>query len=146
MIAGCALLSAQKPEKPKAKPAARPEDPYTGGDRELLTKLGYARFAPFVLGHGHDTDDVEHVLGLENRILWVETKHFRIGSRLGRYKLSDRAERKKLRTELKALGRKLPKVKASVGSLDPWLRLHLFAHRLRLPAFLKTPVALLACL
>jgi hypothetical protein len=119
--------SAQRPPK-EDNPAV---DPYTKDDPEAKRAAGYVSFGPFPFGDGHDTAQVDHVLGEEARLRWVETAHFKIGCGLAPYSLSGatKAEREKIRGELERLARKIPDVRPSAPRLDRWLRLHLFAQR-----------------
>jgi hypothetical protein len=103
-----------------------PEDPYTKGDAEAWAAAGYLAPAPFAWTGKYDTDDIEDALGVPLR--WVETAHFRIGSSLPEIRLTSN-ERDGVRDELKRLAARLPRVKISTRTLDPWLRLHLFAQR-----------------
>ncbi|HEB52305.1 MAG TPA: hypothetical protein ENI87_03510 [bacterium] len=109
-------------------------DPYTGGKPEALRKLGYVSLGPFPLGSGYDTRSVERLLGTEP-LVWIETAHFRLGAALSAVPLKGRQEWSKewkalVRAELEELRHKLPNLKKRVKTLDPWLRAHLFAHRL----------------
>jgi hypothetical protein len=105
-------------------------DPYTGGDQELMAKVGIVSFGPFPWAENQTTLTIEELLG-GIPILWAETAHFRIGSSLSEYKLGgDRAERKLLKKELASLRDLLPEVPKRATTLDPWLRLHLYAQRL----------------
>ena len=103
-------------------------DPYTRGDPDALAEAGYVSFGPFAFGDGATTDDVQDAVGT-TRVLWVETAHFRIGSTLEEYRVGP-GERERLRDELVALARRVPRVKPTTRTLDPWLRLHLLAARL----------------
>lgn len=104
------------------------EDPYTSGDPELRRAAGYVAYAPFAWAEGDSTTDVERVLGM--RVLWVETEHFKLGSTLPEYKVpGDRQEKRRLREQLERLAQPLPDVSPRTRTLDPWLRLHLFALR-----------------
>ncbi|MEM7200718.1 MAG: hypothetical protein AAF628_10655 [Planctomycetota bacterium] len=111
--------------------AAWRQDTYTLGEPAAMEQAGYVSFGPFPFGDGHSTTDIEHVLGDEVKMRWVETAHFKIGSSLAAIKApQDRKERRKLNAELAELRDKLPRVRKRQKTLDPWLRLHLFAHRL----------------
>lgn len=107
-------------------------DPYTRGKTELVEALGYLSFGPFFWAEGHNTTDVETLLG-KIPFLWVETAHFRIGSNLPDYEVAqNKIEREKIKEELKRL-RKVSsklKIKTSTRHIDRWLRLHLYALRL----------------
>lgn len=125
-----AALSAQR-RSAKSDDAWR-LDPYTKADPAAMAALGYVSFGPFALGDGHGTADVEHVLGSEVKIRWIETAHFRIGCALPKYKLpDDRDDRALLRAEVKALAKVLPRLKPARvrKEFDPWLRAHLVARR-----------------
>jgi hypothetical protein len=105
-------------------------DPYTKDDPGAKERAGYASFGPFRFGDDHTTSQIETTLG-GIPLIWVETEHFKIGSGLPEYDLTgDGAENKKLKQELERLAKRLPDVKVKVKTLDPWLRLHLFAQRL----------------
>ncbi len=121
----CLPGSAQKRKKlPRWK-----IDPYTRNDPKAMAKAGYVSFGPFPLGDAHGTEEVEKALA-KAKIRWVETAHFRIGSTLPAWTLPfDPKIKKKYRAELTELKKKLPRVKPKTKRLDPWLRLHLFAHR-----------------
>ena len=121
--------AAQKKRLPKWK-----IDPYTKNDPEAMRKAGYVSFGPFQFGeHGSKiitTKRIEEHL-FYARIRWVETKHLRIGSSLGPWQIpNDLATRRRFRSELERLKKKLPRVNPRVRRLDPWLRLHLYAQRM----------------
>ena len=110
-------------------------DPYTKNEPAAMEKAGYVSFGPFGFGEhaGKDvsTARIEAEMGKGVRFRWVETKHFKLGSALEKWIIPmDREVKKKLRAELKELKKKIPRIKVKVKALDPWLRLHLFAHRL----------------
>ncbi len=123
-LLGGAPILAQKPPEPPPQ-----VDPYTQADPARMQRLGYARFAPFPFGDGHGTKAIDAVLGTP--VLWVETAHFRIGSTLPEYKLGGNAdERKRVKADLARLSKRLGDIPARAKTLDPWLRLHLYAQRL----------------
>ncbi|MEZ5988582.1 MAG: hypothetical protein R3F30_05575 [Planctomycetota bacterium] len=129
LAAGPARLAAQGDDLPKWK-----IDPYTRMDPKAMERAGYVSFGPFGFGEINEravpTDEIEKELG-EPHILWVETAHFRLGSSLERWPIPvDRETRTKLRAELEELAEKLPRINERTRVLDPWLRVHLFAHRL----------------
>ncbi|GAB4143419.1 MAG: hypothetical protein Fur0037_11000 [Planctomycetota bacterium] len=106
-----------------------PVDPYTGGDPDAMARAGVVSYGPLPWADGATTRDVDRVLG-QNRILWMETEHFRIGSNLRACPVPTRQEsRKYLQSELREIRKKLPKVAERARKLDPWLRLHLYARR-----------------
>jgi len=105
-----------------------PEDPYLKGDRSLLKAAGYVDTGRFSWGDGHGTRDIEELLG-QVPLLWLETAHFKIGSTLPEYPIHIE-EREVVKAELKRLSKSLPRVKSRTKTLDPWLRLYLYAQRL----------------
>lgn len=129
-LAAAAPAAAQTKDKlPKWK-----IDPYTKNDPEAMKKAGYVSFGPFDVGNIGDnptsTTQIEEKLPYI-RILWIETKHFRLGCELPQWTLPmDMATRRKIRAELEELAEKLPRIKPKTRRLDPWLRAHLYAHRL----------------
>ena len=130
-LLGSLLIGQDKPlvkdEDEVSKVAAR--DPYTDGDEAAKKAAGVVSHAPFPWADGHRTTDIDKVLG-ENRILWLETAHFRFAFTLRSATWPDESDaRKALQDEVKALKKKLPKVPEKPKRLDPWLRLHLYAQR-----------------
>ena len=127
------------PEKPgkQGKPEKLPKwriDPYTKNDPEALAKLGYVSYGPFdfagVAGKPVQTTQIDDALE-HTEILWIETKHFRLGCNLPAYTVPmDPETRGKIRKELEQLQLKLPSVNPKARSLDPWLRAHMSAQRL----------------
>ena len=119
---------AQRSKKKSGYEAPAEVDPYTGGEPAALLEAGYVSYGPFEWADGHDTRAIEEILGLP--VLWVETAHFRLGSTLWEYRVSDdRDEKRKLRAELEKLREFLPNVPKRTRDIDPWLRLHLYAMR-----------------
>lgn len=107
------------------------KDPYTRGEEAAFKKAGYVSFGPFTWGDDHDSRLIDRMLP-HAKIKWIETEHFKLGCSLPPFKVPRRGKwRKKLRAELEELGKKLPELKPrKIRTLDPWLRAHLFAHRL----------------
>ena len=133
LATGVALISALPAQGQRQKAGT---DPYTGGDADAIARLGYESLGPFELGTGHDTLAVENLLGTEP-LVWIETRHFRIGCALSPLRLRGQQDWskewiKKVKVELDELREKLPKgkLKKRVKTLDPWLRAHLMAQRL----------------
>ncbi len=123
----CALLAFQKGEKDRQP---FPEvDPYTRAEPAALAQAGYASLGPFRWGDDHTTEQIENALdGVP--LLWVATLHFKLGSSLPEYSIAkDRREPDKIQAELERLAKRLPRIERT-ATLDPWLRLHLFAQRL----------------
>lgn len=99
-----------------------------------MAKAGYVSFGPFPFGQHHDTQEITELLADET-LLWIETAHFRIGCALGPLRLrSDTAWGMewiaRVRSELKRLHQKLPRVDIQTRELDRWYRAHLVAQRL----------------
>lgn len=106
------------------------KDPFTQGDPALMAAAGVVGYGPFPWADHKTTTDVDRVLG-EKRVLWVETKHFRVGFALRTCPLpEDQAQKKELYEELKELRKKLPKIPDRPKRLEPWVRLHLYLQRL----------------
>ena len=104
-------------------------DPHTESDPAKFAKLGYVSVGSFGWGEGNRTEDIQEAMGGLD-FLWVETEHFRIGSSLGSYKITnDRTERARLKEEFSVFKKKLGRVKEPKRELDPWYRLHLYAQR-----------------
>lgn len=126
LLCGITHLNAQA----SALPEGDAFDPYTEHETELMEAAGYVKFGRMPWADDHTSRDVEATLG--EPILWLETEHFRIGSTLGPYQVdrNDRVEVKKVRAELARLRKTLPRVPKKARTLDPWLRMHLYAMRL----------------
>ena len=79
-----ALLALTVPlvSQSKRKKDAWKLDPYTAGKPEAIKRAGYVAYGPLVWGEDHDTRTIDKMMP-EAKILWVETKHFRIGSSMG---------------------------------------------------------------
>ncbi|MEL6430048.1 MAG: hypothetical protein AAFU73_05840 [Planctomycetota bacterium] len=106
-------------------------DPHTEGDAALLANLGYEAVGNFIWQGGEFTDYVKETMGGTD-VLFVETKHFVIGSSLVTYRVpGDRQEKEKLEAEFEVFEERLGKKKwkAPKRDVDPWLRLHLYAQR-----------------
>lgn len=119
---------------PAQAAAAAATDPYTRGEAAAMARAGYVSFGPFAFGTGHDTQDIEELLGGEP-LLWVETAHFRIGCALGPLPMRSADPwgdewLRRTRAELRRLAARLPRVDEATKQLDPWLRAHLLAMRL----------------
>ncbi len=123
----CVPAFSQKPDRlPRWK-----QDPYTKNEPELMQKLGYVSYGPFEFGPV-SSEEVDKFLSFE-RIRWVETAHFRIGTSLPAWTLPQDPEVKlKIREELTRLAEKLPpgRVNPKTRVLDEWLRVHLLAQRM----------------
>lgn len=132
MLCGASALSAQGAAKiPKWR-----IDPYTRNQPEAMRRMGYTSFAPVAFGQRGRTavtsDDIDEHLHY-SRFLWVETRHFIIGTDVGTYKIGgDKAQKRKVRAELTEMKQRsgIKKINPKSTRLGPWLRLHLYAQRL----------------
>jgi hypothetical protein len=123
------FLPAQSPKDDDEIAKEGPVDPFTKGEEKAMQALGVVAYGPLPWADGLRTTDIEKVLG-ENRILWLETAHFRIGCNLGSTGApSDAEARKLLNGELKRLNKKWSKVPSRGSKVSPWVRLHLYAQR-----------------
>jgi len=112
-----APLRAQQPA-----PTGLAADPYDAAEG-----LGYRSVGPGWWSKNHGAGDVERSLG-GWPLLWVETRHFRIGCGLVERPLPDDPhDREALRADLDKLRLLVPSVPAKVTQLDPWLQVHLLA-------------------
>lgn len=116
---------------PKKKDESWREDPYTKSDGKALKKAGYVRANNIGWCGDYGADRIEQAMG-DVKVRWLETEHFRIGCALKSWKLTKatKADKKRIREELKRLKKKIPSVKPKTKTLDPWLRAHLYAQRL----------------
>lgn len=125
------LAPAALGQKPEDKPPG--PDPFTRMEPANLKKAGYVRYGPFVWHKDHNTEDIATVLGTD-RLLFVETEHFKLGTDLiGGTVASladDRDARAKLFKEFKELKKKFKRFPAKPSRLNRWMMLHLYAHRL----------------
>lgn len=124
-----AALTAQAKEEDEILKAGT-KDPFTEGDAEAMKALGVVGYGPFPWADFLSTTDIDKVLG-ENRVLWLETAHFKIGCNLKSVTWpDDMKKRKALQDELRDLHKKLTKLPEKPKKVVPWLRLHLFAQRI----------------
>jgi hypothetical protein len=132
LIAGalaCAPVLAQKKSNSEFAKLLKKGDPFTKQDPEVMKKLGIESYGPFPWADHITTADIDKVLG-EKRVLWMETKHFRIGLNLKTSPLpEDSKERKALQRECASLNKICRKIPSKARKLGPWLRLHLYARR-----------------
>ena len=136
LLAALALGSAATAQKGgNSKEPKYRLDPYTKNEPEALKKAGYVRYAPFDYGDPvgaipHTTDDVDKALFFD-KILWIETAHFKLGTSLDTWNVPEDLETKrKILAELTRLSERIPNINKTTKILDPWLRAHLFAMRL----------------
>ena len=121
--------TAQKAEKGKLTEKQK-IDSFTKGDPEKMAKLGVVSYGPFVMGSTFGSQAVDKVVG-EDRIRWMETEHFFIGSTLGSQRIPTEPRQKKaMRKELALMKAKSSALKPKGSNLSPWFRMHLYAHRL----------------
>lgn len=102
-------------------------DSVVEGDQELLDKLGLS-YGPFPFMHSTN-EQVALELFINGEVLWLQTPHFRIGTMLKKWKIPV-PDKKAYRAELALMAEDYPDIDPKVGSLDPWLRLHLCAWRM----------------
>jgi hypothetical protein len=127
MVTAAALFLSFAQQPLRSFPAV---DPYTKSAPSKVEAAGYVSLGPFRFGDDHTTDQVERALD-HVPLIWVETRHFKLGSGLGPIPMpKDRQEKKQLVEEMERLGERLADVKTRIREIDPWLRLHLFAQRL----------------
>ncbi|MFK7740708.1 MAG: hypothetical protein AB8H80_10325 [Planctomycetota bacterium] len=127
LFVGGTHLPAQKKLRGFAKLVQN--DPYTDKDPKAMKKLGVISYGPLTWADNLRTPDIEKVIG-ENRVLWFETEHFKVGCNLGVCtQPKDSVARKRVKAEMKLLNKRSRKIPASKSKLDPWLRAHLFALR-----------------
>lgn len=111
-------------------PAHADHDPYIGAGALALDSAGYLGLGPFEFGCNHTSLDIVTLLP-DERIVWIETPHFRIGCGLPAVSVSGSREwQEHLRAELTVLSGKLPGINPKTRVLDPFLRAHLCAQRL----------------
>lgn len=121
-----AIASAQS----KGKADSWRIDPYTSADPAAMARAGVVKYGPLSWADDHDTTKIDAMMP-EAKILWLETKHFRIGSTLPLIAMPKASKAKRrLSAELKALKKLLPGVKPKTKKLSRWLRLHMYAQRL----------------
>jgi hypothetical protein len=94
---------------------------------ELMKELGLS-YGPFAFAHSN-SDQVGQELLISRDVLWLQTPHFRIGSMMKKWKIPV-PERKAYRAELAEMQATYPEIDPKVSTLDPWLRLHLYAWRM----------------
>lgn len=128
LASAAALLPAQEPKDDEVKSITK-RDPFTSADPEAMQALGVVGYAPFAWADGLRTTDIDKVLG-EDRVLWMETEHFRIGLNLVTSPWPAEAEeRKQLREECRLLNRRWKGFPKRPKQLGPWVRMHLYAAR-----------------
>lgn len=105
-------------------------DPYTRHEPPALHRAGVVALETFMWASDHSTRAIQSLMGYEP-IRFLETAHFKLAVSLAP-QAAPTAEpgRSRLRAELTALARKLPRVDPETKVLDGWLRAHLYASRL----------------
>ena len=115
----------------RSKPRNHPVNcPWTGGDAEMLARIGVLSISGFEFGTYDSTEKADEYFAGDD-IKWVETAHFRIGFGLASYKVPGGTERNKLRAELEHVAGLWPEAEFSPKTriIDPWMRAYLFAIR-----------------
>ncbi|MFN9333512.1 MAG: hypothetical protein ACK6D1_13045 [Planctomycetota bacterium] len=108
---------------------AAKKDPFTGAEPKAMAAAGVTAYGSMMWAGGFRTDDVDKVLG-PGRVMWLETAHFRIGYNLATAAPPEDPEaRKGLGVDLGRMKKRHPRFPERAGKLEPWLRLHLYAHR-----------------
>ena len=131
VLAGLALLlaglaAAQKPLH-KDLPLNDPRQcPYCEGDPERMAAAGIVSHGGFPVGKGTTATVDEQLAGFD--VFWIETAHHAIGLEVAPYKVPAK-ERDRFERDLAELRVALPAIPEKIRSLDPWLRGHLYAHR-----------------
>jgi hypothetical protein len=125
------FASAQKKKNDDKKEQEYKEDPYTENIEDVWRAAGYEAMGDFGWADGHGTVTIEDAVG-EEELIFIETKHFKIGCCLPSYKISreDKIEKDKIESELDELREIIPNIPKRVKVLDKWLRLHLYAMRI----------------
>jgi len=125
-----AVLASAQSKGRAAKGDSWRTDPYTSADPKAMARAGVVKYGPLSWGDDHDTAKIDGMMP-EAKILWLETKHFRIGSTLPTMAMPKESKAKRrLSAELKELKKLLPDVKPRSKKIDRWLRLHMYAQRL----------------
>jgi hypothetical protein len=115
---------------PAQKPATPPVDPYTDAKPAAMQKVAVLGYGPFAIGDQHGSEQVDALVGA-GRMIWLETRHFRLGSSLPALPWPEESRlRKQLYEECRLLHKLLPAFASEPAELDRWLHLHLFAQRL----------------
>jgi hypothetical protein len=126
----CSSFASAQKSKDDDKDNKYKEDPYTENVEDVWRAAGYEAMGDFAWADGHGSVNIEDAVG-EEHLIFIETKHFKIGCCLPNYKISreDKIEKKKIEDELDELRETIPNIPRRVKVLDKWLRLHLFAMR-----------------
>lgn len=99
-----------------------------GEDPEIMEAAGIVNHGPFMFFKS-DSKEVQNHLSARDMV-WLETKHFRLGSDLKPWKIPV-SDKKAYRAELTELAEIFPAVDPKkVKSLDRWMRVHLMAFRI----------------
>jgi hypothetical protein len=132
-LLGLGLLLLASPPASAQKQEDLPKwkiDPYTNNEPERYKAAGYENYHRFMVTDQLGTTEVMQALG-DLEMIWVETKHFKIGSTLKEFKIpADKIQKERIAEEVGRLRVKMPEVPKKVKKLDPWLRVHLYAQRL----------------
>ena len=98
------FASAQKKKDGDDKEKKYKEDPYTENIEDVWRVAGYEAMGDFGWADGHGTVNIEDAIG-EEELIFIETKHFKIGCCLPSYKISreDKIEKDKIELKLDEL-------------------------------------------
>ena len=120
-----APLAAQKVKPPRNDPA---NCPWCHGDPALMEVAGIVSHGGFEFAAPPtDTTAVDQFFGGKD-IYWIESAHFELGLCVGAHKVGP-DESKRVRAELTELSEVLPEVNPKERVLEPFMRTHLYAHR-----------------
>jgi len=125
-LAVALALALVVPAAARAQRAGPDVCPWCENDPQRLDAAGLVSHGPFPFAGKTSKAVQEHVSYA--RILWLESRHHRIGSLLEEYTVPER-DAKFVRAELTELKEFFPKIDVRTRRLDPWLRLHIYAMR-----------------
>lgn len=121
------VLSAQVRAKAgKPKPTDPAACPYCRGEPERMRAAGIASHGGFEFGKTDTASIAAFFPGVE--IHWIESTHFELGFADAGAR-ADFEDKKAFEAELERLAAVLQDVPTRTRTLDPWLRMHLYAQR-----------------
>lgn len=130
LVLGAAIATPAQGRSPGEQQVLPAVDPWTRGEPDALAALGVLGHGPFAWADGVTTAAVDAVLG-ERRVLWVETRHYRLGCALAGQAVPEaQKQRKALYADLAILHQRLPRIPERPKRLEPWLWALLYAQRL----------------
>ncbi|MDG1405533.1 MAG: hypothetical protein P8R35_04900, partial [Planctomycetota bacterium] len=107
----CTTFASAQKKKDDKKEQEYKKDPYTENIEDVWRAAGYEAMGDFGWADGHGTVNIEDAIG-EEEIIFIETKHFKIGCCLPDYKISreDKVEKSKIESELDELREFIPNI------------------------------------